>query len=280
MNVAPNRYQGLVADLLPNHRLMEACGHFLFKFIEGPVLVRQIYSGVNVAIVFFQYVCMVRNLMDNTKSTAELTANSVTCLFFLHCLTKYLFVAFKRETFYRTWTMWNSANSHPVFAENDARHHSISLSKQRRLLMICMTVTIFSWVSWVTITFFGKSEKEWFDRELNETLIVDIPRLPLKALYPWNAMSGFWYYFSLVFQCYYLLMSLMQANLADVLFCSWLIFACEQLMHMKSILRPLMELSATLDTYRPNSGALFRNISAGSKSELIENEGTYKSLQK
>lgn len=37
-----------------------------------------------------------------------------------------------------------------------------------------------------------------------------------------------------------------------------------------------MELSATLDTYRPNSGALFRNISAGSKSELIENEGEFK----
>lgn len=40
-------------------------------------------------------------------------------------------------------------------------------------------------------------------------------------------------------------------------------------------MRPLMELSASLDTYRPNSAALFRNISAGSKSELIANEGTF-----
>ena len=39
-------------------------------------------------------------------------------------------------------------------------------------------------------------------------------------------------------------------------------------------MRPLMELSATLDTYRPNSAALFRTISANSKSELILNEGT------
>ena len=38
-------------------------------------------------------------------------------------------------------------------------------------------------------------------------------------------------------------------------------------------MRPLMELSATLDTYRPNSAALFRNVSAGSKSELILNDG-------
>lgn len=40
-------------------------------------------------------------------------------------------------------------------------------------------------------------------------------------------------------------------------------------------MRPLMELSATLDTYRPNSAALFRSISAGSKSELIINEGKF-----
>jgi hypothetical protein len=36
-----------------------------------------------------------------------------------------------------------------------------------------------------------------------------------------------------------------------------------------------MELSASLDTYRPNSAALFRSISAGSKSELIMNEGIH-----
>lgn len=38
-------------------------------------------------------------------------------------------------------------------------------------------------------------------------------------------------------------------------------------------MRPLMELSATLDTYRPNSAALFRTISANSKAELLLNEG-------
>ena len=42
---------------------------------------------------------------------------------------------------------------------------------------------------------------------------------------------------------------------------------------IQGIMRPLMELSATLDTYRPNSAALFRNVSAGSKSELILNDG-------
>lgn len=41
----------------------------------------------------------------------------------------------------------------------------------------------------------------------------------------------------------------------------------------QGIMRSLMELSASLDTYRPNSSQLFRAISAGSKSELIINEG-------
>jgi hypothetical protein len=38
-------------------------------------------------------------------------------------------------------------------------------------------------------------------------------------------------------------------------------------------MKPLMELSASLDTYRPNSAALFRSLSAQSKSELILNDG-------
>lgn len=42
---------------------------------------------------------------------------------------------------------------------------------------------------------------------------------------------------------------------------------------MQGIMKPLMELSATLDTYRPNSAALFRAISANSKADLTLNEG-------
>lgn len=53
------------------------------------------------------------------------------------------------------------------------------------------------------------------------------------------------------------------ANLMDVMFCSWLIFACEQLQHLKAIMQPLMELSAALDTYRPNTAELFRVSSGG-----------------
>jgi odorant receptor len=126
--------------------------------------------------------------------------------------------------------------------------------------------------AWTTITFFGDSVKGVFDKETNETLYVEIPRLPIKSFYPWNAMGGPAYVFSFIFQVYFLLIAMVQCSLSDVLFCSWLIFACEQLQHLKGIMKPLMELSASLDTFRPNSAALFRTGSANSKSELILND--------
>lgn len=42
------------------------------------------------------------------------------------------------------------------------------------------------------------------------------------------------------FQMYYVLFSMSHANLLDVMFCCWLIFACEQLQHLKEIMKPLM----------------------------------------
>lgn len=69
------------------------------------------------------------------------------------------------------------------------------------------------------------------------------------------------YILSFIYQLYWLSMTMIDANSLDVLFCSWLLFACEQLQHLKHILKPLMELSATLDTVVPNSGELFKVIS-------------------
>lgn len=74
----------------------------------------------------------------------------------------------------------------------------------------------------------------------NETIVVEVPRLLIRSWYPWNAMSGTAYYVSLIFQIYYVFFSLTHANLLDSLFCSWLIFACEQLQHLKEIMKPLM----------------------------------------
>ncbi|XP_053679258.1 odorant receptor coreceptor [Anopheles nili] len=272
MQVHPTKYVGLVADLMPNIRLMQASGHFLFRYVTGPILIRKVYSWWTLAMVLVQFFAILGNLAMNAEDVNELTANTITTLFFMHSVTKFIYFAVNSENFYRTLGIWNQTNSHPLFAESDARYHSIALAKMRKLLVLVMATTVLSVVAWVTITFFGESVKDAFDKETNETYTVEIPRLPIKSWYPWNAMSGPAYVFSFIYQIYFLLFSMVQSNLADVMFCSWLLLACEQLQHLKGIMRPLMELSASLDTYRPNSAALFRAISAGSKSELIINE--------
>uniref|UniRef100_A0A182YQJ4 Odorant receptor coreceptor n=1 Tax=Anopheles stephensi TaxID=30069 RepID=A0A182YQJ4_ANOST len=272
MQVQPTKYVGLVADLMPNIRLMQASGHFLFRYVTGPILIRKVYSWWTLIMVLMQFFAILGNLASNADDVNELTANTITTLFFTHSVTKFIYFAVNSENFYRTLGIWNQTNSHPLFAESDARYHSIALAKMRKLVVLVMVTTILSVVAWVTITFFGESVKNVLDKETNETYTVEIPRLPIKSWYPWNAMSGPAYIFSFIYQIYFLLFSMVQSNLADVMFCSWLLLACEQLQHLKGIMRPLMELSASLDTYRPNSAALFRAISAGSKSELIINE--------
>lgn len=89
-------------------------------------------------------------------------------------------------------------------------------------------------------------------------LLLKIPRLMLRAWYPFNAKHGMKHILMLVYQFYFLLVTMTDANSLDVLFCSWLLFACEQLQHLKQIMKPLMELSATLDTVVPNSSELFK----------------------
>ncbi|XP_058062808.1 odorant receptor coreceptor [Anopheles bellator] len=272
MQVQPTKYVGLVADLMPNIKLMQASGHFLFRYVTGPILIRKLYSWWTLIMVLMQFFAILGNLATTADDVNELTANTITALFFTHSVTKFIYFAVNAENFYRTLGIWNQTNTHPLFAESDARYHSIALAKMRKLLVLVMGTTVLAVVAWVTITFFGDSVRNVLDKETNETYTIDIPRLPIKSWYPWNAMSGPAYIFSFIYQIYFLLFSMVQSNLVDVMFCSWLLLACEQLQHLKGIMRPLMELSASLDTYRPNSAALFRAISAGSKSELILNE--------
>ena len=113
------------------------------------------------------------------------------------------------------------------------RYHSLTLTKMRRLLFIVTATTCSIGVCWTTLTFFGDSTKLWKDKALNETVTVEIPRLMIKSWYPWNSYTGMGYYLSFAFQFYYLLFSMLQANLSDVLFCSWVLFCCEQLQHLK-----------------------------------------------
>ncbi|KAJ6636110.1 Odorant receptor coreceptor [Pseudolycoriella hygida] len=271
MQVQPQKVSGLVADLLPNIRLMKFFGHFFWRFSTGPVLMSKAYSAVHLSLFLIQYLCILINLVLNTGE-----ANTITALHFFHCIIKFCYVGVHSDEVYKTFNIWNHCNHHPLFAESNDRYHSISLVKQRKLLKTIMSLCIFVVVAWTTITFFGESVKGAFDKATNETYFIEVPRLPFKSWYPWNAMGGIMYIITFAFQVYFLLFSMTNCNLSDVMFCSWLIFACEQLVHLKEILKSLMELSASLDTYRPNSQTLFRSSSGNSKTELIaDNEEDY-----
>ena len=65
----------------------------------------------------------------------------------------------------------------------------------------------------------------------------------------------------------------MIANLLDSFFCSMVLHSCEQLKHLKEIMGPLIDLSATLDTKVPNPEKLFRIGSGGSKGATYDENG-------
>ncbi|XP_065172042.1 odorant receptor coreceptor [Atheta coriaria] len=271
------KVQGLVADLMPNIRLMQAAGHFMFNYHadnSGALHTLRIgYSCLHLLLVLAQFGFTFGNLALQMDDVNDLAANTITVLFFTHCITKFVYFAVRSKLFYRTLGIWNNPNSHPLFVESNNRYHGISLTKMRQVLMIVLVGTIFSAVCWTAITFVGDSTHTHKDpNNENETITEPIPRLLINSFYPWNAMSGLPYVLSLAYQVYYVLFSMLHANLLDVLFCSWLIFACEQLQHLKGIMKPLMELSATLDTYVPKSAELFRAASANSQDNLVEND--------
>lgn len=180
------------------------------------------------------------NLMMESEDVDDLTANTITMLFFTHSVVKLVYFAVRSKLFYRTLGIWNNPNSHPLFAESNARYHQIAVKKMRILLLAVIGTTVLSAISWTTITFIGDS------------------RLMVRSWYPYDPSHGMAHILTLIFQFYWLIFCMADANLLDVLFCSWLLFACEQIQHLKNIMKPLMEFSATLDTVVPNSGELFK----------------------
>ncbi|XP_076243545.1 odorant receptor co-receptor [Calliopsis andreniformis] len=265
------KQQGLVADLMPNIKLMKLFGHFLFNYTEdsSSKYLQKIYAVVHLVLILLQFGLCGINLMLESDDVDILTANTITMLFFTHSIVKLVYFAVRSKLFYKTFGIWNNPNSHPLFAESNARYHQIAVKKMRILLMAVVGATMLSVFSWTTITFLGDSMRKVVDPVTNETTYVEIPRLMLPSWYPFDASHGTAHIFALVFQFYWLVFTMMDANLLDVLFCSWLLFACEQIQHLKNIMKPLMEFSATLDTVVPNSGDLFK---AGSADHLRDQD--------
>nr|QQL94666.1 olfactory receptor coreceptor [Adelphocoris suturalis] len=270
------KMHGLVGDLWPNIRLMQLTGHWLLEYHEetGGMarLIRIAYCWMTTFIVYLQYAFLVCFLILETYNSDEMAAVTITTLFFLHSVTKFTYFAIRSKYFYRTLSAWNQVNSHPLFAESNARHRAAALSRMRKLLMIIGVVTILAVFGWTTVTFLDDPVWDKTDPDnVNETISVEIPQLMVYAWYPWDAKTGMTYFMTFALQLYWLFITLAHSNLLDVLFCCFVIFSCEQLKHLKEILQPLMELSAALDSVVPNSGDLFKSGSAGSNIALISN---------
>ncbi|XP_065201681.1 odorant receptor coreceptor [Planococcus citri] len=271
------RKQGLVADLWPNIRLMQLSGLFITEYYEDNSalmrLIRKLYSWIIFMLVMMNYVFMLLWAFTESYDADQRATHSVTILFFTHAVIKFIYFSTKTERFYRALASWNNANSHPLFAESNARHRAASLGRMRKLLMVIGSITIFAAVSWTVITFIGESVREVPDPETeNGTMIIEAPRLMLPAWYPYDAAHGIGHLGTLVYQFFWIFYTMAHANLCDMLFCSLVIHSCEQLKHLKEIMGPLIELSAALDTQVPNAEALFRVPSSGSKAPLVENE--------
>lgn len=142
MQMSQNKYSGLVADLMPNIQLMKLVGHYFFRFSAGSTFLSKIYSTVHLCFFLLQYAFLITNLAANTSEVNELTANTITVLHFTHTITKFLYVALNGKQVYRTFNIWNQSNSHPLFAESDARYHAIALAKMRKNLYMITSLTV------------------------------------------------------------------------------------------------------------------------------------------
>ena len=129
-----------------------------------------------------QYGMMAVNLMMESDDVDDLTANTITMLFFLHPIVKMIYFPVRSKIFYRTLAIWNNPNSHPLFAESNARFHALAVTKIRRLLFCVAAATILSVIAWTTITFMDESVKRVIDPETNETTIIPVSLIATLSL--------------------------------------------------------------------------------------------------
>lgn len=116
------------------------------------------------------------NLIFDKEDVDELTANTITMLFFTHSVVKIVYFAARSKLFYRTLAIWNNPNSHPLFAESNARFHGIAVTKMRRLLFCVGAATMLSVFAWTGITFVGPSIKRIHNTETNSTDEIEVKK--------------------------------------------------------------------------------------------------------
>lgn len=133
--------------------------------------------------MLFQYGTMAINLVKEADDVDQLTANTITVLFFMHPIVKVIYLAARAKIFYKCLGIWNNPNSHPLFAESNQRYHALAVTKMRQLLFGVCGAIIFSVVCWTGITFMEDPIRTIHDKETNETTIVPVRYICLFSNY-------------------------------------------------------------------------------------------------
>lgn len=100
-SMQPGKYTGLVADLMPNIRAMRYSGLFMHNFTGGSIFFKRVYSSVHLVLIVMHIGFILVNLALNAEEVNELSGNTITTLFFTHCIVKFVYLAVNQKNFYR-----------------------------------------------------------------------------------------------------------------------------------------------------------------------------------
>lgn len=100
-SMQPSKYTGLVADLMPNIRAMRYSGLFMHNFTGGSLFMKRVYSSVHMVVIVIHMSLILVNMALNAEEVNELSGNTITTLFFTHCIVKFVYLAINQKNFYR-----------------------------------------------------------------------------------------------------------------------------------------------------------------------------------
>lgn len=102
---------GLIGDLWTNIKCMQISGHWLLEYYEENSglsrLLRILYCSLTTILIVAQLGFITTFVMLESYDTDEMATGTITTLFFLHSITKFLYFAMRSKYFYRVLRSWN-----------------------------------------------------------------------------------------------------------------------------------------------------------------------------
>lgn len=136
-------------------------------------------------------------------------------------------------------------NSHPLFAESNARHRAVSLMRTRKLFTVIAIGTIITVLSWTAITFIGDSTRKIRDpANANETIRIVVPKLMLPSWYPWDSREGMGYVFTFVYQVSFILIIIIILRIVHIK-----IITAKSLRTLRLINQTIVNVRSVLSSY-------------------------------